>query len=144
MTIYHRARATGVDGRLLAFLDWWETHGPFPLLVLTDGGIRWDEERQTFFFKTGRSRAATLSETAHGRGGAIDAAPYVNGKVPWHDWDFFECYGEAAEQQGLVWGGRWTKLRDGPHIEVPNWRALPFPPPTARVLAEKLNGPDVP
>lgn len=32
---------------------------------------------------------------------------------PWH------LYGGLAEREGLVWGGRWEKLRDRPHVELP-------------------------
>lgn len=31
----------------------------------------------------------------------------------------WQRYGEIGEQEGLSWGGRWTRLRDGPHLEVP-------------------------
>lgn len=31
----------------------------------------------------------------------------------------WELYGGTAEAFGLVWGGRWKKLRDKPHVELP-------------------------
>lgn len=31
--------------------------------------------------------------------------------------DFFERYGVAAENRGLIWGGRWTSINDRPHVQ---------------------------
>lgn len=129
MKVHKKERALGVDPRLTAFLDWWETHGPFELMVLHDGGIRADERRQQALFEQGRSRANTLSKTPHGRAGAVDVAPWVDSQVPWNKWDLFLCMGIIAEMHGLKWGGRWENLRDGPHLEVSDWQALPYPPP---------------
>lgn len=43
----------------------------------------------------------------------LDAAGKPTWEGPW------ALLGEMAEQQGLVWGGRWTKLVDRPHVELP-------------------------
>lgn len=32
-------------------------------------------------------------------------------------------FGEAAEELGLTWGGRWRRPVDVPHVEDPLWRA---------------------
>jgi hypothetical protein len=128
MNIWRRDRALGVDGRLLRFLDWWEAHGEFPILVLPDGGLRISKEEQARLYAVGASKARTLEETPHGRGGALDLAPYSDGLVPWTKWGLFAQIGQAAEWQGLEWGGRWTELKDGPHIQVPDWKTLPYPP----------------
>lgn len=128
MRVHHRERAKGVDIRLIAFLDWWESNGPFELTVLKDGGVRTDEARQRNFYEVGTSKAKTLDETPHGRGGALDCAPLINGDVPWTDKGLFERMGRFAESKGLQWGGRWKDPVDGPHIQVPDWRQLPFPP----------------
>lgn len=127
-TIFHRERADGVEVRLQAFLDWWMVNGPFDLMVLKDGGVRTDAAAQMAFFNAGRSKAMTLDQTPHGRAGALDVAPYINGAVPWLDWSLFERMGVLAESQGFVWGGRWTSPRDGDHIECADWRTLPYPP----------------
>lgn len=126
--VHRRERADGVDVRLQAFLDWWEAAGPFELTVLRDGGVRWDQAMQLAFFQAGKSKAKNLSETPHGRGGALDVAPFVNGDVPWMDWGLFERMGILAEDHGFIWGGRWENPKDGPHIQVADWRSLAFPP----------------
>lgn len=127
--VLHQGRAAGVHPRLLSFLGWWQFHGLFPLVVLPDGGIRTDEAKQLSYFmaKPRKSAARTLRDTPHGRGAALDLAPFIAGAIPWHDWDRFRVVGLAAEVYGLVWGGRWPE-RDGPHVEIPGWRSLPFPP----------------
>lgn len=128
MNVLHRERADGVDLRLQGFLDWWAGHGAFPLLVLTDGGVRTNEALQAHFFEAGVSKAKTLAETPHGRAGALDLAPLIHGNVPWTDMGLFRTIGIAAEKQGFQWGGRWTNPVDCPHVQVPNWKLLPFPP----------------
>lgn len=123
-------RAAGVDGRLLAFLQWWDKNGPFVITVGNDNaGLRTDEAWQAAAYARGVSGAKTLSETAHGRGGALDVYGYEPGdgwKLALNDRAKFTAIGEAAEKHGLKWGGRFSKF-DGPHIEVPDWRALPMP-----------------
>lgn len=49
---------------------------------------------------------------------ALDLAVVVHGKVSW-DIREYEVVGAMAEARGLVWGGRWKSLPDGPHLEVP-------------------------
>lgn len=51
---------------------------------------------------------------------AFDCVPLVNG-VP--DWDNAKIYGQLGkigESVGLEWGGRWKKLVDKPHFQIPN------------------------
>lgn len=132
--VFHRQRAAGVDRRLVAFLDWWEINGPFPIVIDPQGGVRRDEAAQKALFDKGSSNAASLSQTAHGRGGALDVYPVLRSsghavqQIATNDRAKFQVIGEAAEKLGLTWGGRWKSLYDGPHIEVPNWKQLPFPP----------------
>ena len=38
-------------------------------------------------------------------------------KANW-TWGLYERWGELAESIGLFWGGRWPKLRDGPHVQL--------------------------
>jgi hypothetical protein len=49
---------------------------------------------------------------------ALDFAVLIAGKVTW-TFKEYENVGVIAEKHGLIWGGRWTVLRDGPHVEVP-------------------------
>lgn len=64
--------------------------------------------------------------TPHCRGAAYDLVPIVNEKAAWDRLDLFLKVGEVGEAIGLVWGGRWPKLKDMPHFELPNWRDLPL------------------
>lgn len=131
--VLHMERADGVDPRLIGLLKLWEREGSFVVQVAPDGGLRIGPEAQTKqlqFFTSGTSNAATLEQTPHGRGGAIDVWPLTyNGgpEVTALADSQFRAFGEWAESKGFVWGGRWTKPYDRPHIEVMNWRALPMP-----------------
>jgi len=49
---------------------------------------------------------------------ALDFAVMVGGKVSW-DHREYEPVGALAVARGLVWGGAWTRLKDYPHIEIP-------------------------
>ncbi len=61
-----------------------------------------------------------------------------DGGVTW-DFHWFEKWGELAEEIGLVWGGRWGHLVDGPHVQLDiDWRVAqagvipPLPPLPSR------------
>lgn len=131
--VFHRERALGVHPKLLRLLDDWETQGPFDLGVGVDGGVRWDEALQARLFAEGRSKAKTLADTPHGRGYALDCYPAElspSGKVRYclESLDVrWWALGDFAEKRGLVWGGRWRRFRDRPHVEVPGWRNAPMP-----------------
>lgn len=149
MKVHHRERAQGVHALLVAFLDWWEVNGPFEVTVVNQGGLR-SQRVVSELYAQGRtqpgppcrctprpcmkhplgltvSNARLAAETAHGRAGALDLAPWVDGEIPWQKWDLFEVVGQFGEEHGLEWGGRWPERKDGPHLQVPNWRELPFP-----------------
>lgn len=134
-----RSRAAGVDPRLLEFLTGWEVVGGFPILVAD--GLRTDPAKQLAYFEAGNSRARTLDQTPHGRGGAVDLWPAdfnPNVRVTAEVYEKFLAIGIAAENAGLEWGGRWTNAfrpsdmnpfgGDLPHVQVRNWASLPFPP----------------
>lgn len=134
LLLLHRERADGVDPRLLAFLDWWAESGPFPLLVDPQGGVRYDEALQLELYARGATKAKTLADTPHGRGGAIDCHPCVVGAagqaiaILTRDTAAYRTYGELGKARGLVWGGDWKHLVDMPHVECLDWRVLPYPP----------------
>jgi len=90
-------------------------------------------------YNSGASGARTLDETPHGAGigmpaMAIDVWPVgFNPRVAWEKQPEdiktkFRIFGELAEREGFVWGGRWTGARfpngDQPHVEIRNWRGL--------------------
>lgn len=62
----------------------------------------------------------------HCRGAAYDVVPIVEEKARWDRIDLFTRVGEIGEELGLTWGGRWPKLKDMPHFELPGWKLLPF------------------
>lgn len=132
----NRSRLGGrLDPRLEAFLDWWDRSGPFLITVGLDGGLRSDPALQEDLWKRKKSNARYLWQTPHGRGGAVDLWVYKAGTLqPAFDTKDpatlakYEAIGAAGKAHGLVWGGDWTTLRDYPHLEVPDWQRLPFPP----------------
>lgn len=69
---------------------------------------------------------AMPEQAPHCHRGAYDLVPLVDGKVAWDRLDLFAELGRIGKELGLVWGGDWPKLRDMPHFELPNWRALPL------------------
>ena len=71
-------------------------------------------------------KAAGASQTLNSRhitGHALDFAVLVAGKVRW-DWPLYppvaDAFKKAAKELNvpIIWGGDWTSLRDGPHIEL--------------------------
>ncbi len=134
--VLYLERLQGIHPSLLAFVGSWQQTGKFPILAAFDGGLRTDSAKQLQYYNLGNSNAKTLDQTPHGRGAAMDLYPVgfdtrigITRDSPFElnfKWAFYEM-GEAAERAGLVWGGRWTKPYDLPHIEVPNWRSLPYP-----------------
>lgn len=136
--VRNRKRLNGtLDQRLMDYLAWWDAYGPFMITVGVDGGIRTDEAKQRSFCEAKVSNACTLRDTAHAYRGAVDLWVYkpesVTAGTFVPDFDTtnpevrarYTFIGEAAEKRGLVWGGRWKKP-DWGHLEVPNWRSLPF------------------
>lgn len=67
------------------------------------------------------ARAVTMTlNSKHTARLAWDTAFLVNGRITWdvpNDW--WDYLGEVGESYGLRWGGRWKRLRDRPHLEVP-------------------------
>ena len=129
--VQNRERADGVHPDLLAFLDWWSSNGPFAILVAPEGGVRRDAAKQQRYFEKGLSKARTLAQTPHGRGGAIDCWPVgfnpslALDKQPDIDAKFKE-FGRIAVARGFTWGGSWT-WKDLPHMELKAWGKLPYP-----------------
>lgn len=146
--VFHFDRLIGVSAECIAFFSWWRDFGPFPLTIPEGGGLRNDAAYQEGLFMTGRSRAKTLDQTPHGRGGAVDAYPakVVSGTVIGihqikdgsEAIERFEKFGALAEAKGLTWGGRWLRAfppsksnprgGDCAHVESRLWPSLPFPP----------------
>lgn len=151
MKVFHREHAAGVHPRILAFLDWWEANGPWPVTVPPDGGLRTDATQRVLYAKgrtapgphageknepaLGRTvtNAQTVHDTPHGRGAAVDLLPVkldpTGTKVLAiidNDKGLFKTFGLIVETYGFVWGGRFHRV-DEDHAELPAWRQLPLP-----------------
>lgn len=76
------------------------------------------KERAQALVKAGKSLAKG-GLSMHCYGIAIDCVCALH-KWSCHDHgcQFFERYGVLAEKRGLTWGGRWTTLRDLPHVQA--------------------------
>lgn len=146
--VVNRGAARGVHPTLQAFLDYWEQNGPFDVEIgqlagFPGGGLRTDADSagQAAACKADLSSACTVADTPHGRGAALDLWPVGFNFNPWLAWAkqpadvkwAFAEIGRVAEEFGLDWGGRWRtdEMPDGdqPHVQMKNWRSLPFPPP---------------
>lgn len=88
-------------------------------------GLRTAQE-QNDLYAQGRTKPgrkvtnAKAWQSNHNYGLAVDLCPFVDGKPDWNasNATWFRI-GEAAERQGLEWGGRWAKFRDLPHVQLP-------------------------
>lgn len=144
--VRNRGNAAGVHPSLQALLDEWERYGSHDVMIPSSpwGGLRTSEAQQAGYAQGGMSDATTLASTPHGRGAAIDVWPvefplYVSGTwaaVPDAVKAKFAAFGDFAEARGFTWGGRWRSASmpngDQPHVEIKNWRAMPYPPPNGR------------
>lgn len=153
MKVFHREHADGAHPQLQRFLDWWEIHGPFPVTIPPTGGLRTDQLQAELYAK-GRTRpgphagepnhppmgetvtqAATIHDSAHGRGAALDIMAVktsTDGTRVLETLDDLSLYvilGQLAKANGLAWGGEFRRPVDLDHVEVLHWRALPIPNP---------------
>jgi peptidoglycan L-alanyl-D-glutamate endopeptidase CwlK len=112
-----RARLTGVHPDLVRVVELALTYSPHDFTI-TEGLRSVARQREL--------KAAGASQTMNSRhitGHAIDFAVLVGGKVRW-DWPLYgqvaDAFKRAAKELNvpIIWGGDWTSLRDGPHIEL--------------------------
>lgn len=70
--------------------------------------------------------AAGASQTMNSRhltGHAIDFVVYLGKDITW-EWKYYQAVADAFKAEAkklgiaIVWGGDWTTLKDGPHIEL--------------------------
>lgn len=142
--VFNRERADGVHPSLQALLNAWEAQGTFHVTVaggsFPNGGLR-GELDVAKAQALGVSRAEDLSQTAHGRGAAIDVWPlnFDPFKSFQEQPDMFPLFMEWAafvERHGFKSGRHFTNIvapdgvvGDWPHAEMYDWRSLPYPPP---------------
>ena len=112
-----RDRMVGVHPALVAVVEAAIVRTPVDFMVTE--GLR-TPARQAALVKAGASR--TLN-SRHLTGHAVDVAALIEGQVRW-DWPLYPRIAQAFKAAALelktplVWGGDWTRLRDGPHFEL--------------------------
>lgn len=98
---------------------------------------RWASEQEALY-ALGRTKPgqivthARAGQSAHEFGLALDACPLIlGGKLAYNTPDgdsvadpLWQEFGRIARSCGLEWGGDWRTNREGPHVQVPNWKAL--------------------
>jgi hypothetical protein len=141
--VRRRDRAAGLHPRLAAFLDWWETNGPFRIAVADKGGLR-NAADQAALYAQGRTapgavvtNARTLDQAPHARRGGVgwacDLGKDKLGPLGWYpdtsDAEACAVIGTLAEKWSLEtpgprirWGGHFG---DAPHLEVTGWERVP-------------------
>lgn len=112
-----RARLAGVHPALVAVVEAAIVTSPVDFMITE--GLR-SRERQVALVRAGASR--TLN-SRHLTGHAVDVAAIIEGRLRW-DWPLYGRIATAFKQSAvrldtsLVWGGDWSRLRDGPHFEL--------------------------
>jgi peptidoglycan L-alanyl-D-glutamate endopeptidase CwlK len=89
-------------------------------------------EKQKQLYDQGRGKPGnivtnadgTIKRSRHQSGTAADLAFLVNGKVTYAEKMPWALLGRIAKEEGLEWGGDWTKQRDNidpdrPHVQLP-------------------------
>ena len=89
------------------------------------------KEEQDALYAQGRTKPgkkitnAQAGESPHNFSLALDFVPIVDGKPMWNDeHPAWRTAGNLCPAYGLEWGGSWSRFRDMPHVQVPNWRGL--------------------
>lgn len=85
-------------------------------------GLRSMQE-QAALYAQGRSKPGPIvtkakpGQSLHNFGLAIDIVEIKNGAALWNnpDWERIGAFGESL---GFEWGGRWTSLKDLPHLQM--------------------------
>jgi peptidoglycan LD-endopeptidase CwlK len=118
-----RTRLVGVHPALVAVVETALATSPVDFMITE--GVR-SPARQAVLVRAGASR--TLN-SRHITGHAVDVAAIVDGAIRW-DWPLYGRIATAFKGAAaglatpIVWGGDWSRLRDGPHFELDR-RAFP-------------------
>jgi peptidoglycan L-alanyl-D-glutamate endopeptidase CwlK len=117
LSLRSRQRLKGVHSDLIAVVE--AAIGRSDIDFMVAEGLR-TAARQAQLVKAGASR--TLN-SRHLTGHAVDIAALVDGQVRW-DWPLYPRIAKTFRAAGLelgvsmIWGGDWSRLRDGPHFEL--------------------------
>ena len=112
-----RDRLVGVHPALAAVIEAAIQTSPVDFMVTE--GVR-TPARQAALVHAGASRTR---KSRHLTGHAVDIAALVDGQVRW-DWPLYPRIAAAIKAAAIrldtpiIWGGDWTRLRDGPHFEL--------------------------
>ena len=68
---------------------------------------------------------AKPGQSAHNYGLALDFVPLVLGKPDWRAGspEYLKAI-ELAEKRGMESASKWTRFKEYPHLQEPNWRTL--------------------
>lgn len=79
-----------------------------------------NKDRQNYVKKRGLS-FLTGGRSKHQYGIAVDVVPIdpYTKEFLWHDKELWYRVGKIGESLGLLWGGRWSRIKDYPHFELP-------------------------
>lgn len=86
-----------------------------------------DQAEQAKLYAQGRTTPGKIvtnakpGQSAHNFGLALDFVPLVGGKPDWRP----EAYAAAvalAESEGMESASKWTRFREYPHLQEPDWR----------------------
>jgi peptidoglycan L-alanyl-D-glutamate endopeptidase CwlK len=104
--------------------------------VIVTSTLRTMDEQQQLYDqgRTTPGRIVTNAKpgsSAHNYGLALDACPLLHGKLAYLGPDgdevsdpIWQRYGMIARACMLEWGGDWNRNREGPHVQMVNWRAF--------------------
>jgi hypothetical protein len=111
-----------------------------PIRITT--GYRSPAEQERLYAQGRTAPGAIVTHAPPGRsrhqhGTAIDVVPLTDGQPDWNS-PHWSRLGELGESVGLRWGGRFTRLKDRPHFE------LPTSPTAARQAAPRQRTPAAP
>jgi len=70
---------------------------------------------------------ARAGQSAHNYGLAFDGAPTIGGKILWAEpltGEHWLQYGRIGKMCGMEWGADWVGFREGPHLQMANWKQI--------------------
>lgn len=87
-------------------------------------------EEQAALYAKGRTSPgpkvtyAKPGESAHNHGLALDFVPLLDGKPDWRAGSLeYKKAVQLAEARGMESASKWTRFKEWPHLQEPNWRA---------------------